>query len=236
MSEIFFIRHGQASFGSENYDRLSENGVLQAQILGEHLAALAMEFDGIYWGTMERQEKTAQEMTHAFLRKGRLVPETVIDDAFNEYDSHAIWDAQVKMMLRDDPTLLDELKQNSNQKKAFQNVFSKVMTRWISGEFDLPGIVPWKGFQHRVVQGVKRLVETCGSASRIAVFSSGGPISVVVQNALDLSDGKAMELSWQIMNASITRIKYNRHQISLASFNEVSHLELHRDKKLLTYR
>ena len=33
MSEIYFVRHGQASFGSEDYDRLSPLGVRQAQVL-----------------------------------------------------------------------------------------------------------------------------------------------------------------------------------------------------------
>ena len=37
MKEIFFVRHGQASFGKENYDQLSELGVEQSKKLGEYL-------------------------------------------------------------------------------------------------------------------------------------------------------------------------------------------------------
>jgi hypothetical protein len=51
-----------------------------------------------------------------------------------------------------------------------------------------------------------------------------------------LSDKMALEISWQLMNASITRIKYNSKGIMLAGFNEVSHLELEGDARLLTYR
>ena len=40
MSEIYFIRHGQASFGEENYDRLSDLGVKQAKYLARHLAKI----------------------------------------------------------------------------------------------------------------------------------------------------------------------------------------------------
>jgi broad specificity phosphatase PhoE len=68
------------------------------------------------------------------------------------------------------------------------------------------------------------------------VFTSGGPISVTVQNALGLSDEKALEISWQILNTSITRIKYNSHSMMLAGFNEVTHLELEGDEGLITYR
>jgi broad specificity phosphatase PhoE len=70
----------------------------------------------------------------------------------------------------------------------------------------------------------------------LAVFTSGGPISVTVKAALGLSDKMALEISWQLMNASITRIKYNSKGFMLAGFNEVTHLELERDERLLTYR
>lgn len=236
MSEIYFIRHSQASFGSENYDRLSEKGVLQAKILGSHLAGLGVKFDAVCFGEMERQEKTAEAMTDAYRRKGIFVPDPVVDASFNEYDSALVWQSQTKMMLEDDPGLLDELNQDQTNKKAFQKIFSRVMERWISGKFDAPGIVTWDGFKNRVVLGLSTLVKTWGPSKRIAVFSSGGPISLVVQRTLDLSDAKAIEISWQVMNASITRIKYNSRNISLAGFNEITHLELTGDTTLLTYR
>jgi cellulose synthase/poly-beta-1,6-N-acetylglucosamine synthase-like glycosyltransferase len=50
------------------------------------------------------------------------------------------------------------------------------------------------------------------------------------------TDPKTLEVSWQLMNASITRIKYNRRGIMLAVFNDVTHLELAGDPALLTYR
>jgi hypothetical protein len=59
---------------------------------------------------------------------------------------------------------------------------------------------------------------------------------VAVQIALGLSDKKALEISWQLLNASITRIKYNSRGMMLAGFNEVTHLELEGDGRLLTYR
>jgi broad specificity phosphatase PhoE len=36
MSDLYMIRHGQASFGEENYDRLSPTGVVQAEIVARH--------------------------------------------------------------------------------------------------------------------------------------------------------------------------------------------------------
>ena len=60
MSEIYFFRHGQASFGEENYDRLSPLGVRQAQVLARYLAKAGKVFDAVYYGEMERQQKTAR--------------------------------------------------------------------------------------------------------------------------------------------------------------------------------
>ncbi|NWD90503.1 phosphoglycerate mutase family protein, partial [Pseudomonas sp. K5002] len=45
MGSIYLIRHGQASFGADDYDVLSPIGVQQAQVLGRHLAELGLGFD-----------------------------------------------------------------------------------------------------------------------------------------------------------------------------------------------
>ncbi|MBU1194042.1 MAG: phosphoglycerate mutase family protein [Proteobacteria bacterium] len=236
MSDIYFIRHGQASFGAQNYDRLSEKGVIQATVLGKHLAELEIKFDAIYFGQMDRQQKTAKGMMDAYQAKGLSVPRPLVDDRFNEYDSEAVWDAQIKWMLEEDPHLLDELNANPLNNAAFQKVFSRLVQRWVSGRFDSQGDVVWSDFKHQVVHGIQSIIDKQGSGKKIAVFSSGGPICAAVQMALGLSDMKAIEISWQVMNASITRFRYGSGQISLTGFNEITHLELTKDRTLLTYR
>ncbi len=236
MSEIYFIRHGQASFGSKKYDKLSEKGVLQSTMLGNHLAALEIKFDALYSGQMERQKNTAKAVIAEYNSKGIPIPEPRVDVAFNEYDSKAVWNAQTTMMLKDDPTLLDAINMDNINKKAFQKVFSKVVERWISGEFDTKGVVTWKNFKNRVVNGLNSLAKTWYPSKRIAVFTSAGAISAAVQKSMDLSDTKTMDLSWEILNASVTRMTYNNKKLSLSGFNNVAHLELTGGKTFLTYR
>lgn len=236
MSEIYFIRHGQASFGSNNYDKLSEKGVLQARILGEHLAALKVKFDAIYLGDMVRQKETAQEVMNVYIERGLYIPEPMVDICWNEIDSTSVWDSQIKMMIKEEAALLDEFKMDLNNKKAFQKVFSRVMDRWVSGKFDVPGVVTWNEFKHKVGNGLNHLLETQRDSKRVAVFSSGGPISIAVQMALDLSDKKTLALLWQIMNVSVTRLKYDDVKTTLSVFNNTTHLELKGDKTLITYR
>lgn len=236
MSEIYFIRHGQASFGSKNYDMLSPKGIWQARILGQHLASFKIKFDAVYSGTLDRQKKTARNVMEAYLEKGLTSPGPVIEPFWDEYDSQSIWDHQVKTIQKKEPEFLDAFKKAPNDKKEFQKVFSRIVEQWISGKFDAPGIESWKDFKTRVATGLRSIIKAHNPSKKIAVFSSGGPISAVVQAALGLSDVKTMELSWQIQNASVTRLQYTSTKISLSGFNNISHLELKNDKTLLTYR
>lgn len=236
MSEIYFIRHGQASFGEENYDRLSPLGIRQAKCLAKHMANTGKIFDGVYYGEMERQQNTAREFINHYTGEGLKVATPVVADAFNEYDSFTVWQALISEMLEDDPSHAKDLEKLPGDQKAFQRIFAPLMTRWITGNYKAREIPRWDDFKQRVRQGVEKIAAYHGAKQRLVVFTSGGPISVVMQMTLGLSDQKALEISWQVLNASITRIKYNRKGVMLAGFNEVTHLELEGDESLITYR
>ena len=60
MATIYLIRHGQASFGAADYDKLSELGCRQAQVTGEYLRDNKIHFDAVYSGSLLRQRETAQ--------------------------------------------------------------------------------------------------------------------------------------------------------------------------------
>ncbi len=236
MSEIYFIRHGQASFGEDNYDRMSSLGIRQSQCLAKHLANTGKSFDGLYYGEMERQQNTAREFINHYSGEGLAMSAPVVSRAFNEYDSFAVWQALIPEMLEDKPSIAKDLEKLPADQKAFQRVFAPLMTRWVTGEYNADGIPCWDEFTQRVKQGIEELMAHHGTNKRLVVFTSGGPISVAVQIALGLSDKMALEISWQLLNASITRFKYNRRGMMLAGFNEVTHLELERDEGLITYR
>ena len=61
MSEIIFVRHGQASFGKASYDKLSELGLEQVQHLARYWSDLGETFDQIYVGSLRRQKEPAME-------------------------------------------------------------------------------------------------------------------------------------------------------------------------------
>lgn len=59
LGSIYLIRHGQASFGAENYDVLSPLGVQQAEILGDYLIETGVTLNACFSGEMLRQTDTA---------------------------------------------------------------------------------------------------------------------------------------------------------------------------------
>ncbi len=237
MSEIYFIRHGQASFGTSNYDRLSPVGHRQAQIVANHLADLNMGFDAVYSGRMKRQQDTSKPFMERY--EGFLPDNSgpFILPAFNEYDSRSILLARTRISKPPDPLTTAEILALGRDRRAFQAYFSETVAQWLEGRYDgQEGIETWASFCERVREGVELLKSRHGRGCRLAVFTSGGPISVVLQMALDLTHPKTLELSWQIMNASITCIKYNPSGITLSVFNNTTPLLLAGDPALLTYR
>jgi len=236
MSEMFMIRHGQASFGEKNYDRLSPIGVKQAQITARHWIRLGRHIDAVYLGRMKRQIDTAAPLLSVLADNGFVRPDIITEAALDEYDSEAVFKAQLPRILAAYPSVQERSDEILTDKKLFHFVFHKAMNRWLTGQYDPPGSVTWQGFKERVNSGIRRIVQNQGAKKQLAVFTSGGPISVAVQRALSLSDEQAMAQSWHIMNASITRFKYNPDGMALVGFNDVTHLEMENDPGLLTYR
>lgn len=235
MSEICFARHAQASFGKEDYDRLSNLGMRQAEILADYLVRMGLDFHAVYSGSMERQIATAKKVLSA-MGNQEDTPDLHIVPKVNEYDSRLVIKSYVPDLIREDPAVSDALAQMYTDRRSFQMVFERAVLRWISGRNDLEGVETWKAFKARVHQGVKMIMEENGRKKRILVFTSGGAISTVMQMALSLTDEETIRLSWQIQNTSLSVFKYSGKDFSLSSFNSLVHLQLLGDPALLTYR
>ncbi|VFT33967.1 phosphoglycerate mutase [Pseudomonas aeruginosa] len=62
------------------------------------------------------------------------------------------------------------------------------------------------------------------------------PLPPLLQLIVGVPPLKAFELNWQIVNTSLTRLKFRGEEVSLASFNSHVHLELLKAPELITYR
>ena len=232
MSIIWVIRHGQASFGASEYDRLSETGIRQSEITGRFLRKSGVRFDAVYTGTMNRQINTAESALKFMKSKA----EPVIGSDFDEYDFTAIIKSQLPGLIKEDPDVAEDLQGIFNDNESFQRFFGKIMKRWISGKYDAEGVETYVGYKKRVKEGLFRIGEENGREKNVALFTSGGVVSVAMQLALELSDHESMRLGWRIMNSSVSKFKYSRGRLNLIMFNQMSHLEYENEPALLTYR
>ncbi len=230
------IRHGQASFGKEDYDQLSPLGKRQARILAQHLLNTGFHPDAVYSGTMARQTATAQEVLSAYRAARTNVPQIEMLSGFNEYDTAAIVTALFPHMVKDDPSLDDDLPKMYVSKDSFKRVFEGAMLRWVTGTFDTPEFESWEALKARVADSLRLITKSHGKGKTIAVFTSGGAIAASLAHVLGISGERAMRLNWQLLNSSVSRFMYNEERITLAGFNSIAHLELAGDPTLITYR
>ena len=234
MGDLFVIRHAQASFGGENYDRLSDLGRRQAGILGDYLSRFG-PFHSVHSGTLERQTATAESIISRLSPRGQS-PRLHAADPLNEYDSTAIITSQLPRLTREDPSLSGLLEHIRTDRRSLQRILERAMLSWISGRYPAPGVETWQAFNRRVRDGVAEIIRDAGRKKRVLVCTSGGPISVLMQMALGLSDEETIQLGWQIRNASVSTFKYNDTRLTLTSFNTVGHLEFQNEPNLITYR
>lgn len=236
MGSIYVIRHGQASFGSDNYDVLSPRGHRQAELLGHHLADLGIRFDRCIAGELKRQYDTAEGVLRTLHAGSAGAPPIEVDPAFNEFLADAVIQAHMNDLLAVEPHALEVFANAADHRAEFQRLFSYVVGRWVSGEHEKEGLESWASFVARVRGGLQRILKQADKKDRIAVFTSGGTITALLQLVIGVPPIKAFEMNWQIVNSSVSLFKFRGDQVALASFNSQAHLELSKQRELITYR
>jgi len=236
LGSIYLIRHGQASFGADNYDVLSPLGFRQSEALGQHLGQLGLRLDRCLSGDLQRQRHTAQTALQHIRHNGVQTPALEVDKAFNEFDADAVIRALLPDLLADEPTALEVMRNPRESRAEFQRLFELLIGRWISGEHATPGVESWDCFVERVADGLQRLLSQADKSQNIAVFTSGGTITALLHLVTGVSTDKAFELNWQIINTSLSRLKFRGSEVVLASFNSQVHLDLLKAPELITYR
>lgn len=232
MSQLLLIRHGQASFGAADYDRLSETGERQSRLVGRHLAALGWRPDVLVTGTLRRQRDTASALAQALDE----TPAPVAEPGFDEYDADGIVAAYLPRVLAEDQALAAQRDALKTDRRLFQKAFEQVTRHWVLGSEPEQPLESWAAFNARVGEVLRRLHDDYPRDARIAVCSSGGPIAVAVATALEASALKTIELNWGIRNASVSELRSTRQGWRLTAFNDVAALRAAGDADLLTFR
>jgi broad specificity phosphatase PhoE len=211
MGTLYLVRHGQASFGADNYDMLSELGQRQALRLGQYLRERGVVFEAAITGTLERQRQT-----HAGICQGLGQSLSALEwPALNEYDSHALIAAVHPQPLArpDTPELY----------RQHFRLLRQALQAWIAGQISprgMPSFEHWRA-------GIQAALDHVRQAHQGAVLlvSSGGPIATAVGQVIDASPTSWIELNLRIRNASVTQFEFNPKRHALLTYNTLPHLD-----------
>lgn len=239
MGRLLLVRHAQASFLSKNYDKLSDLGVKQARLLGEYWAKRNYRFDRACSGPCLRHQDTAKLAREASLRADLDFPEPVVVPEFGEYQGEEVLKLSLPRLIESSARIrgLHAAFESSNgsreRVKTFQKMFEAVIGMWVDGNINTDGVESWAEFSDRVNQGLTRFLSKGRHGERIVVFTSGGPIAVAVQRALDLTPQNTLQISWMSQNCSLSEFLFSGDRFTLSTFNSFPHLD---NTSLQTYR
>lgn len=239
MSHLILVRHGQASFLEPDYDRLSAKGEAQGRLLGEFWARKNLVFDLVVSGPRRRQKETARIVGECYREAGLSWPEPAVVPEFDEFQAEAVMARSLPQLVASDERIRElhraflEAQGKEQRFKTFQRVFELVVGRWARGELPLPGLEPWPEFCARVERGLERLCDNGLRGRRVAVFSSGGPVGVAMQRALNLDTGATLRTAWMVANGAFSEFLFSPGRFTLHSYNAYPHIT---DPSFLTYR
>jgi broad specificity phosphatase PhoE len=211
MGNLFLVRHGQASLGADDYDKLSPLGERQARRLGEHWAQRGQRFDAVYTGTLRRHAQTLAGIAEGMgqtLEAARL-------EGLNEYDSHAL--------IR---CLYPEPQPRPDTPEARRLHFRRLcdaLSAWMAGTIAPEGMPSWADFSAGVRSSLD-MVRSRHVGHNVLMVSSGGPISTAVAQVMGSEPGVMIGLNMRLRNSALTEFGFSAKRHSLQTFNTLPHL------------
>ena len=217
MPIVLLVRHGQASFGGDDYDRLSDLGRAQSAHVGRELRRRGVRDPLLASGTLARQRDTLALLASA---AGFGAPATA-DPRWNEYDHLDLLRRQAVVEGRGVPA----------DSRGVQALLDRALLAWIDrGDAD-----GWPAFADGVAGA---LGDTCGALQPgrdAVVVTSAGVLAAVCTRLLGAPPAAVVALNRVMVNAAITTVVVGRSGASLLTVNDHAHL-IGADRELLTYR
>lgn len=212
MGTLYLVRHGQASFGADDYDQLSELGYRQSVRLGEYLAQQGLRFDALITGTLKRHRQTLAGILEGMKQSGDPFPWP----GLNEYDSEAVIAAIHPQPLPkpDTPELY----------RQHFRLLRDGLAQWMAGVVSPRGMPTYADFVAGVT-GALDHVRAHHAGQNVLIVSSGGPISTAVGRVLQTPPETTIELNLRIRNTAVTQFAFTPKRHMLVSYNGVAHLE-----------
>ena len=221
MGTLYLVRHGQASFGADDYDVLSELGMRQAVRLGEYFKTKGITFDAALTGTLRRQISTFKGICDGM----QVELEAQRWPGLNEYDSEAVI-ATIHPHKLEKPT-------SPEMYRSHFRLLRDGLKQWMDGVVSPKGMPEYSDFVAGVTAALDhvRAVHT----GNVLLVSSGGPISTAVGHVLGTSPETTIELNLRIRNASVTEFAFTPKRHMLVTYNTLPHLDAPEHAAWVTY-
>jgi broad specificity phosphatase PhoE len=226
---IYVVRHGQAAFGTDHYDRLTDVGFTQARLLGAYFGRRKLRFDAVFTGTLRRQAETAQAIAEGNPELGAAL-QTETFPGLDEYKPEAVlmaftgsFPAPAPEAARRDPVVV----------RDHFRVLREALLAWAEGHTAPEDMPAWPAFQLGAVAALVQARQRFPDGN-VLIVSSGGPIAAMVAAALNAPPATAVELNLRIRNSSLTEFAATPRRHNLISFNGLPHLDT-QEASLMTY-
>jgi broad specificity phosphatase PhoE len=230
MGSIYVVRHGQAAFGTDHYDRLTETGFTQSRLLGAYFGVRNIRFQAVFTGTLRRQIETAQGICEGLPElEAELLQERF--SGLDEYNPEAILMAftgevpePAEAAARRDPVVV----------RDHFRLLRDALLAWAEDRTQPVGMPAWQAFQEGATAALIEARQRFPDGN-VLIVSSGGPIAAMVTAALKAPPATAVELNLRIRNSSLTEFASTPRRHHLVSFNGLPHLDTNPDASLITY-
>lgn len=213
MGHLYLVRHGQASFGADDYDQLSALGRRQAVRLGAYWRERGMRFDAVITGTLKRHRQTWEGIAEGL---GLDTHDVLPWPGLNEYDSEAVI-----------ATIHPEKLQKPDTPELYRHHFRLLrdgLGAWMQGRTAPAGMPSYVDFLAGVTTALDH-VRAEHHGAKVLVVSSGGPISTAVGHVLGTRPETTIELNMRIRNTAVTEFVFTPKRHMLLTFNTLPHLD-----------
>ena len=225
MSRLFLVRHGQASFGSHDYDRLTPAGVAQCEQLARHWRTIGRRVDLVFSGSLRRQRASAEAFARAAGEAGAAAPPVWPLAGFEEYDHDALMTAHARQ---------PNASCSPEDRRDFHRRLSASLGAWTEGT--LPGVESFAAFRDRCAGALSRLLAEIGRGRQAVLFGSAGSLAAAMQPALGVADRELMRLKLNFYNTGVSSLLFDGQAVTIESLNSVAHLEQPGFTTLITHR
>lgn len=227
MATLLIVRHGQASALTGDYDQLSTLGGQQAAALGRWLADRRRTFSRVYVGPRRRHQQTLDAVAAAYRDTGLTLPEAELLESLDETDGPLALARNLPAMAEHSALVRDALAAagSASSPREWLRMLKTLVHVWSRGELAAPDLPSWSAFRETVGTALARMTDGLPRGEQAIAFTSAGTTAAAIAAVLNLDDERAVDLMFTVRNASVSAIRVSRDRLSLASFNELPHLD-----------